>query len=146
MTRYDPVKKTTRTIPVGKPQALTVAKGRVWVTVDERSIGAAPAAGGTARLGAQDDVDFMDPALAFAPYVLGAPRPNVRQWLTTWSKAAPEGSQLKAEVAEALPRRSADGKTYTFTIRKGLRFSPPSNEPITARTFKHTIERSLTRE
>ena len=47
------------------------------------------------------------------------------------------------EVAQSLPTRSADGKTYTFTIRKGFRFSPPSNEPVTAQTFKYAIERSL---
>jgi ABC-type transport system substrate-binding protein len=32
---------------------------------------------------------------------------------------------------------------YTFRIRPGRRFSPPSNELVTAATFKHTIERSL---
>jgi peptide/nickel transport system substrate-binding protein len=46
-------------------------------------------------------------------------------------------------VAQALPARSPDGKTYTFTIRPGFRFSPPSNEPVTAQTFKDTIERTL---
>jgi ABC-type transport system substrate-binding protein len=46
-------------------------------------------------------------------------------------------------VAEALPARSADGTTYTFTIRPGFRFSPPSNQPVTAQTFKDTIERTL---
>ena len=46
-------------------------------------------------------------------------------------------------MAESLPSRSSDGKTYTFTIRKGFRFSPPSNEPVTAQTFKYTIERAL---
>ena len=29
-----------------------------------------------------------------------------------------------------------DGRTYTFTIRTGFRFSPPSNQPVTAQTFK----------
>ena len=38
---------------------------------------------------------------------------------------------------------SKDGRTYTFTIRPGMRFSPPSNQPVTAQTFKHTIERSI---
>ena len=47
------------------------------------------------------------------------------------------------EVAQSLPTRSADGKTYTFTIRSGFRFSPPSNAPVTAQTFKDTIERTL---
>ena len=58
-------------------------------------------------------------------------------------KAGPAGSQLIPEVAQALPTRSADGRTYTFTIRPGFRFSPPSNEPVTAQTFKHSIERTL---
>src|SRR5262249_36141468 len=40
---------------------------------------------------------------------------------------------------------SADGEAYTFTIRKGFRFSPPSNTPVTAETFKYSIERSLNR-
>ena len=47
------------------------------------------------------------------------------------------------EVAQSLPARSADGKTYTFTIRRGFRFSPPSNQPVTAQTFKDSIERTL---
>ncbi|HEX5812283.1 MAG TPA: ABC transporter substrate-binding protein [Pseudonocardia sp.] len=53
------------------------------------------------------------------------------------------GSQPVPEVAQSLPTSSADGKAYTFTIRKGFRFSPPSNAPVTAQTFKYSIERSL---
>ena len=34
-------------------------------------------------------------------------------------------------------------KSYTFTIRHGFRFSPPSNAPVTAQTFKFSIERAL---
>ena len=33
------------------------------------------------------------------------------------------------------------GKTYTFTIRKGFRFS--TGAPVTARSFAHTINRLL---
>ena len=47
------------------------------------------------------------------------------------------------EVAQSLPTRSADGKSYTFTIRGGFRFSPPSHETVTAQTFKSSIERTL---
>jgi len=35
------------------------------------------------------------------------------------------------------------GKTYTFVVRKGFRFSPPSNEPVTARNFAYALERTL---
>jgi ABC-type transport system substrate-binding protein/class 3 adenylate cyclase len=54
----------------------------------------------------------------------------------------PDGLELSPEVAD-LPQVSADGRTYTFTIRPGFQFSPPSNEPVTAETFRYTIERAL---
>jgi ABC-type transport system substrate-binding protein len=47
------------------------------------------------------------------------------------------------DVAQALPTVSADGRTYTFIVRPGFRFSPPSGAPVSAATFKHTIERTL---
>jgi class 3 adenylate cyclase/ABC-type transport system substrate-binding protein/glutamine cyclotransferase len=55
----------------------------------------------------------------------------------------PEGWVLEPEVAGAMPEISADGLTYTFTIRDGFAFSPPSNEAITAETFRFSIERAL---
>ena len=50
---------------------------------------------------------------------------------------------LQPEVAASMPDVSPDGRTYTFTIRPDYRFSPPSNEPVTAETFRHSIERAL---
>ncbi|HEX5040184.1 MAG TPA: ABC transporter substrate-binding protein [Candidatus Limnocylindria bacterium] len=55
----------------------------------------------------------------------------------------PDGWTLEPEVAAAMPSVSADGRTYTFTIRPGFRFSPPSGEEVTAETFRATIERAL---
>jgi ABC-type transport system substrate-binding protein len=54
-----------------------------------------------------------------------------------------DGTQLRPEIAAAMPSLSRDGRTYTFRIRPGFRFSPPSNEAVTAETFRHTIERTL---
>ena len=56
---------------------------------------------------------------------------------------APEGLQLRPEVAAAMPSVSPDGRVYTFTISPGYRFSPPTNQPLTAETFRHSIERAL---
>jgi ABC-type transport system substrate-binding protein len=56
---------------------------------------------------------------------------------------APAGWIVQPEVAAALPDISADGRTYKFTIRPGYRFSPNSNEPVTAETFRQSIERAL---
>lgn len=44
-----------------------------------------------------------------------------------------------------MPTVSDSGRTYTFRIRPGFRFSPPSNEPVTAATFRYAIERALSR-
>jgi len=136
------------TIRVGSnPVGVAASAETVWVTAQEsvplaREVPAANV-GGVARFNIEDGFDFTDPAVAY--------------WTTSWQLAyatgakllnypdrpAPAGSQLVPEVARSLPRVSADGKRYTFTIREGYRFSPPSNERITAQTFKYSIERSL---
>ncbi|MGA9161280.1 MAG: ABC transporter substrate-binding protein, partial [Actinomycetota bacterium] len=53
---------------------------------------------------------------------------------------------LQPEVAGSMPNVSPDGRTYTFTVRPGYRFSPPSNESLTAETFRYSIERALSPE
>ena len=58
-------------------------------------------------------------------------------------RPTPGGLQLQPEVARAMPNVSRGGRTYTFAIRPGYRFSPPSNQPVTAETFRYSIERAL---
>jgi DNA-binding SARP family transcriptional activator/ABC-type transport system substrate-binding protein len=53
------------------------------------------------------------------------------------------GRKLVPEVAEGFPEVSDGGRTFTFTIRKGFGFSPPSHEEVTAGSFRHAIERAL---
>src|SRR4029077_10851805 len=45
-----------------------------------------------------------------------------------------------------MPTLSNGDKTYTFTVRDGFRFSPPSGAPVTAMTFKKVIERDLSKK
>ncbi len=99
--------------------------------------------GGTLRVVTQGDVAFIDPALAFGSFY-PFEQAICAKLLNYPDKTPPAGGQFFVpEVAAALPRRSADGKTFTFTIRKGFRFSPPSNAAVTAQTFKDSIERTL---
>jgi serine/threonine-protein kinase len=58
-------------------------------------------------------------------------------------RAGAQGARLSPEIAKAMPTVSSDGRTYTFRIRPGYRFSPPSGQPVTAATFRYTLERSL---
>jgi YVTN family beta-propeller protein len=146
VTRINPnTDRVQATIAVGgSPQALTVADGRVWVTVDAQSItpNRGRSGGGTLRIVSSEDVFTMDPALAYdAPDDLLYA--TCAQLVNYPDKAGPAGSQLTAEVAQALPKRSGDGRTYTFKLRRGFRFSPPSTEPVSAQTFKDSIERTL---
>jgi peptide/nickel transport system substrate-binding protein len=146
VTRIDPAtKKTNATIAVGgSPQAITVAGGRAWVTIDAQTIPSTKlASGGAVRVDSLFDFETTDPALAYDPPLWQMLYATCAKLLNYPDKAGLAGSELVPEVAQSLPARSADGKTYTFTIRSGFRFSPPSTERVTAQTFKHTIERTL---
>jgi peptide/nickel transport system substrate-binding protein len=62
--------------------------------------------------------------------------------LVTYAHASGEaGTKLIPGLAESLPTVSADGKTYTFTLRKGLAYS--NGAPVKASDFAHTIERAI---
>ena len=137
--RLDPRSgKVTRTIHLGgTPDALATAAGKLWVAVAPAPP-RPPAAGGVAHLTSQSDIQALDPALAIQP---GIPYATCANLVAYPDKPAPEGSRIVPEVAEAVPTPTAGGRTYTFTIRPGFRFSPPSSEPVTAATFKATIER-----
>jgi YVTN family beta-propeller protein len=148
VSRIDPQQdRVVATIRVGgRPQGITVAGGRVWVGVQEAAAGTGrevAASGGSARLNAQSDVDSLDPALARSALALQLEYATCAKLLNYPDRPAPAGSQPVPEVAQAMPVLSADRRRYTFTIRKGFRFSPPSNEPVTAKTFKYVIERTL---
>jgi DNA-binding SARP family transcriptional activator/ABC-type transport system substrate-binding protein/outer membrane protein assembly factor BamB len=65
------------------------------------------------------------------------------QLLNYPDEPAPAGVRLRPEVAAAMPTLSTDRRTYTFTVRRGYRFSPPSSQPLTAATFRKSIERAL---
>jgi YVTN family beta-propeller protein len=146
VTRINPANDHGQTIHVGgRPTALTVADGRAWVAVDAQSIPPSRSgpSGGTLRIVSGKDVDSMDPALAANNLSAQLLYATCAKLLNYPDKAGAAGSQLTPEVAEALPTRSPNGKTYTFTIRRGFRFSPPNDQPVTAQTFRYTIERTL---
>jgi ABC-type transport system substrate-binding protein/class 3 adenylate cyclase len=141
--RLDPRSgKVNKTIRLGgTPDALATAGGLVWAAIAPAPP-APPPAGGVARFTLQNDVVPLDPALGSEAQISYATCANL---VTYPDKPAPEGSRIVPEVAEAVPIPTVGGTTYTFKIRHGFRFSPPSNEAVTAMTFKSTIERVTNR-
>ena len=145
VSRIDPVRgRVVKTIEVGgSPQAIAVGNGRVWVSVQTALACPGVRTGDVVCVDSAYWLDSLDPAVAN----------TLPSWTIMYAtcaglfnypdRPAPAGSRPEPEVAAAQPVRSADGKTYTFTIRPGFRFSPPSNAPVTAQTFKFAIERAL---
>jgi ABC-type transport system substrate-binding protein len=97
--------------------------------------------GGTLRVNlSETDFEFLDPALAYDSAgwtVLFATNMTL---LNYPDKPAPVGNRLTPEAAAAFPTVSKDGKTYTFTVRSGIKFSDGS--ALTAASFKRAIERA----
>jgi YVTN family beta-propeller protein len=142
VSRIDPAKNVVvKTIHVGNsPAGVAVTAGSVWVTSQAiPTLARAVARGGVARFDIAED-PVTDPA-QYPDRQIGYA--TCAKLLNYPDKPAPEGTRLIPEAARSLPTRSADGRTYTFTIRNGFAFSPPLKERVTAETFKHSIERAL---
>lgn len=139
--RLDPrsggVKKTIRL--GGMPDALAAAGGKAWVAVAPAAP-PAPAAGGVAHLTSSWEIPSLDPALNV---YMEIPYATCANLVTYPDRAGRAGARVVPEVAEAIPTPTDGGRTYTFVIRSGFRFSPPSNAPVTAAAFKTAIDRVL---
>jgi ABC-type oligopeptide transport system substrate-binding subunit/class 3 adenylate cyclase/streptogramin lyase/tRNA A-37 threonylcarbamoyl transferase component Bud32 len=131
---------------VDRPGDLAVGDGALYVSTGESppKLEPMPADKVATFSLAENWVDDTDPAHAWptayrsqVEYATGA------QLLNYPDAPAPRGSQLVPEVAAAMPHVSTDGRTYTFRVRRGFRFSPPSTQDVTAETFKYSIERAL---
>ena len=145
VSRIDPeTARVEATVEVGEaPESVIVAHGRVWVSVQHRATPEGPrgpARGPAARLLVRQDPGPTDPALDTDFQRLSATCALLYNYP---DRPYPQGAQLRPEVAKGPPAVSSDGRRYEFTLRRGFRFSPPSNEPVTADAFERTIERAL---
>ena len=97
--------------------------------------------GGTFQLGIPGNniIDSIDPTLANFPGALPVFKATCAGLLNYPDARYPKGLRLIPEIATGYPRITDGGRTYTFTIRKGVRFS--SGEAVTAHSFAHTINR-----
>jgi peptide/nickel transport system substrate-binding protein len=101
--------------------------------------GAAPERkGGIFKVGASGASVEIDPQVAFI----------TTSWWMQYATAAKlynyrPGGKLVPEVASGF-RVSNGGKRYTFTLRKGFRFSDGS--AVTGRNFKYAIDRSANKD
>jgi peptide/nickel transport system substrate-binding protein len=93
------------------------------------------------RMALDTGLDSLDPGIAHTQ----------EAWQILWNVYLPlvgyrhangsAGATLVPVLARALPRVSSDGKTYTLTLRQGLRYS--TGRPVRASDFAATIERDF---
>jgi peptide/nickel transport system substrate-binding protein len=85
------------------------------------------------------DVDFSDPALAYGVLSWEIEYNTCAKLLDYSDAGGVASNQLTPAAAEGYPVISKDGKTYTFTIRSGIKFS--NGAPLTAQSFVAAMNR-----
>ncbi len=83
--------------------------------------------------------DYLDPQLSYTQEGWTAMFDTNLPLLTYKRVNGPEGSKVVPGLAESLPKISNGGKTYTLTLRKGLKYS--DGTPVKASDFASTMER-----
>jgi ABC-type oligopeptide transport system substrate-binding subunit len=91
----------------------------------------------------QGALNGLEAALNTSPAALQIDYATCAKLLNYPDAAGRAGLRLRPEIAAAMPSVSADRRTYTFAVRRGYRFSPPSNQEVTAQTLRDSIERAL---
>jgi ABC-type transport system substrate-binding protein/class 3 adenylate cyclase/predicted Ser/Thr protein kinase len=147
LSRVDPTSDEVTDFPIiDRPGGLAVGNNVLYVNTDQSppKLPALPASQVATFSLAEDWLDDIDPAHAWPnTYRLQLEYATEAQLLNYPDASGRRGSELRPEVAAAMPTVSADGRTYTFRIRHGFRFSPPSHQTVTAETFRYSIERAL---
>jgi peptide/nickel transport system substrate-binding protein len=113
---------------------------------DSGSGGGTPAAktGGEANFNYASFPDYLDPALSYTVAGWQAEDTTYLRLLGYKKSNGPEGAELQPALAEAMPEVTDGGKTYTFTLREGLKYSDGS--AVKASDFEHSIKRVLNLE
>ena len=126
----------------GGDDETTASSGAVNVPENLQPVSAAPddaSQGGELTMLAAGDIDYMDPGAAYYQQTYEETMATQRG-LMGW---APDDVDAPTpDLADGEPEISDDGKTITFTIRDGVRFSPPVDREVTAKDVEYALERT----
>jgi YVTN family beta-propeller protein len=125
-------------VPIGnRPEGLAAGAGGVWVAV--QASGRGHRGGRLVVIG--DTLGSIDPAVApstGSTAVLG----SVYDGLTSTRRVGGSaGTQLVPDLAAALPQPADGGRSYTFHLRPGIRYS--NGTPLRAEDFRRALEREF---
>ena len=144
VVRIDPsTNRVAQPVSVGgRPLGLAMSGDAVLVAVRQPGAGHR---GGTLVLRAErlkkgDVVDSIDPALADCTYTMPLLRMTGDGLVAFNQVSGLAGTQLAADLATSLPEPTDGGRTYTFRLRSGIRYS--NGRPVQATDFRSTFERN----
>ena len=97
--------------------------------------------GGKLTVLSSGDVDYMDPGKTYYTYAIGIMN-AIHRGLYTYTPQ--DSAKPVPDLAEGDPEISADGKTVTVKIKKGVMFSKPVSREVEAKDVKYALERAFT--
>ena len=86
-----------------------------------------------------DTIDYLDPQQSYTAQSIWAMWNAYTPLVTYKHVDGAAGYQIVPGLAQSLPKISRNGRQYTFTLRKGLKYS--NGKPLKASDFKFTIKR-----
>jgi YVTN family beta-propeller protein len=141
LSRIDPARDmVVETVSTGNPpRGLVHATGRLFVAV--RASGAGHRGGTLTSLISSGDLRRLDPALAYSqtewPLVI-----LTNDGLVGFRRVGGgAGTQLVPDLAVALPAATDGGRSYTFRLRSGVRYS--TGALVRPQDFRRALQRTL---
>ena len=140
LDRVDPqTARVVRTVHLGSsPQGMVVTGSGVWVAA--RPFTASSHRGGTLTV-VSDLPPVADPALAYDLVSIPAFATVYDSLVALRRSGGAAGLTLVPDLATRLPRAADGGTTYTFTLRRGIRYS--SGALLRASDIRRGIQRQL---
>jgi peptide/nickel transport system substrate-binding protein len=97
--------------------------------------------GGTLRAGIPDNPDHLDTGISYAVEGWELLEATNNGLLTFKKASGGAGSEVVPDMATAMPTVTDGGRTYTFHVHSGVRYSPPENRAVRPSDFAYAIER-----
>jgi peptide/nickel transport system substrate-binding protein len=101
-------------------------------------------AGGTVTVTNRSDFDYVDPGLSYFSHTWSMMAASQLTLMYYPHVEGAAGGRLTPMASQGMPKVSKDGKTYTFTIKKGFKFSDGTN--VTSANFKRAFDRALNKD
>ena len=139
-SRIEPGQSSARGTVIGStPQGLTGVEGDLWVAVRGT---ATSHQGGTLRVVSRKPPLSLDSTVIYDPCCVRSSLPLLGDGLVAFkSVGGTDGATLVPDLATSIPTPTDGDRTYTFTLRSGVRYS--NGEVVAPADFRNALERGF---